>query len=1417
MGKQWQSRIFHPPQTDDGRNRDIFPIPRLELDFVLRKRVSRSVARRVQRRGHFSLGVNAAIDSLNSMYFGKEVHDPGTVADFGLLPTSQRNCLKDIVQKVKYLGKPPSCMSSSGALEALRAAACGYSEPQAGVGDVVPMVLEELSLPTQGVAGVDLAASLEEPLKSQVVGFEDWMIQDADAWGGISKHVDELKPYNDPSLNCRDKYLCFLRRLQLSNVLGLSQCVRGRVGSFCVAKKSKVVDGNVIRRQRLVLDCRQVNTMFREPPHTSLGSLAALCELEIPPDKNLFISGGDIKDCFYACTMPPGLEEFFGLMDDLTPREAALVFGGCESYYASLSRRTPVINVLPMGFSWSFYIVQQLHQQSVLRSLSIGVNDLVLDGQPAPSLAGSSGDPVVSMPYCDNVHTISCCKDRCGEGKESIVNDLKELGFEIHEEEGPSELFLTLGGEVDGVTGVVRPTRQRIWNVIYAFKYLVAHVVSRELVQRLLGHAMVICTINRCGMSVFRKMYDFVHSLSEPRLLNKSELKEVRMFIGLVPLLSGDMRKQWSPQVTATDASPEGFGIVVRDLDVTSVKQIGQWQERWRFKRLPVEEWCPRRRALGQNVFSDVSTAGFVSDVVQQSEQYISNNDFPEVPHNILQPDEWSTVCMGKWKHIDEAITIKEGRALVLALRRLARAQWSRGYKHLIFLDNLALTFSVAKGRASNHTLLRINQKISALCLAGGFAVRVRWIPSELNNADGPSRGQIKPGPFAACAGEENGADEVVEVAHSCGQKCEKHSEVSPRFQSPQGRNRSSGGEERGPWEQKNFAAAGEANQSFSEVSSNSWEAAERGGGTRWQESSAGNDDNSGEEKCFEGSRVAIHSIPGDVQEFLYGARSPLAPFGRSRHRHLHGRHDGLDVSSRQVKQRRRKGPCCRGVRFYTPQRKDAKESQGIAGLEEGDASRKPSSGAYADGLWVGNGTGVIGREGNGAESFDRFRLLPSSWRRSFTTSAEHHPASGSCWPAVSNFLSGGEGVRARCSGQSGHLRHVNSSGLERQTVAGRDAFSVSNEAAKEGQSSFQFLSGSVPQEVSSCCQENGGGTSTPLSASSRRRIGGFEFPVTGLCRSEAKRSLGHRQKCPSVHKSGACATAAEPVITRNAGVLSLVSPEHGKGHDRADDSKKDLRWPLTTNVFTCGSLPKRFALELFAGTARISQCLCDLGIPTFPVDICLFAEHDLLNPKLEYKILHWVATGRLICIWLGMPCTSFSRARKHDGIGPPPLRDDWNVWGIANIPRHDRVKVHVGNQLFYFTLRILRACDRHHTPFVLENPRSSLVWELPPLKNFIVQSDAILVYLDFCQFGEQWRKPTTLLCKYFNPSALSRTCTPSHGRCSRSHHAHIPLAGVDASGVFWTLRAQPYPWLLARCFAETFLESLHLGTKPQG
>ena len=55
----------------------------------------------------------------------------------------------------------------------------------------------------------------------------------------------------------------------------------------------------------------------------------------------------------------------------------------------------------------------------------------------------------------------------------------------------------------DGDSGRVGMTSRRAWDLIYAFEYVAEHVVSREVVQKLLGHAMFFSTINRGGMSVF--------------------------------------------------------------------------------------------------------------------------------------------------------------------------------------------------------------------------------------------------------------------------------------------------------------------------------------------------------------------------------------------------------------------------------------------------------------------------------------------------------------------------------------------------------------------------------------------------------------------------------------------------------------------------------------------------------------------------------------------------------------------------------------------------------------------------------------------------------------------------------------------------------------------------------------------------
>jgi len=158
--------------------------------------------------------------------------------------------------------------------------------------------------------------------------FDRVMLQDASGWAQVCDDASRVKPYMDPILRRRDVFLSLLRRLYRAGVLSFTRKSKGRIGAFAVGKKPKYVRGKVIKKQRLVLDCRQVNLQFRAPPLTELGSLAALGEAELPEGHSLFIAGADIKDCFYACSMPRDLWDFFCLEQDVTVDEARWICDG---------------------------------------------------------------------------------------------------------------------------------------------------------------------------------------------------------------------------------------------------------------------------------------------------------------------------------------------------------------------------------------------------------------------------------------------------------------------------------------------------------------------------------------------------------------------------------------------------------------------------------------------------------------------------------------------------------------------------------------------------------------------------------------------------------------------------------------------------------------------------------------------------------------------------------------------------------------------------------------------------------------------------------------------------------------------------------------------------------------------------------
>ena len=1220
----------------------------------MKRGVCRAVARRVHVRAATAARANRVIAALNSIFSGRRIGlDVSCVRCLEDLPQNQQEAIRGILRAVRQLDKPPMHVTGLEALKALRAASATYEDVGTGVGDVVSLDLGSLSLPDECGDGVSLQDAVEGSLRDVVLDFENTMLQDADIWTNISRNIEAIRPYDDPSLRSRPIFLDFIGELYKRGLLRLTTTGRGRVGAFAVSKKPKFINGVLQPRQRLVLDCRFVNNLFRPAPHTNLGSLTALAEMQIPAEKQLFLAGCDIRDCFYAVQVEDKLSDYFCLMQDVTGDELYRISNGLLGESGGSGFYSPAISVLPMGFSWSFFLVQAIHESSVCRALSLSRDSLILDGHPAPELREGA---LLAMPYCDNAHVISLDESSCNVGIDRAKSDLQDLGFSVHEDEAASSLFKTLGGVVDGCTGEVRTTAARMWNLIFAFDHIATHKVDPDTVQRLLGHAMVVCTINRCGMCVFRHLYDFVQKGGHARFLNKQEQGECYNFSGLLPMLVASMRRSWSDVVVITDASPDGYGICERQLDTQTVADIGRWQERWRYKRLPPEDWAPRRRALGVDVFGSFDSVLGVNPMEQQDWDWVEDKNFPEVPRTVLHPQFWKTKKMGKWGNTAEHITIKEGRALVIAVRRLTRASKNRGKRHLFLCDNLGLVLAVNKGRAHNVAILRITQQISSLCVAGGFTIRLRWVPSELNLADGPSRGQVCPGAYRKPASGELAEADCPSVEYASHQEPDEETESLFEQQFHRASSREEGDE---------AAIQGSAAEGCKANTAAEQEVAAaaphpRGGWSR----------STGSTKQTHTPRGAKHLVRGaapvpgpfeSLQEFLPCSRFRMAPVQMRRGA---CRLPGSRVFGRKVVNRRRETGGSHRVQFDQMERSSSEEQESFEGLEEREAPRIKAAAASTGVLRHGNGALGSEQKARGVEVVARPRHIPSSWRVHRLEGARHSDPSEGSRQAVPVLCRDRKKLSGWACRQGRGLRQHSSLEQSREAVH-RSATSSTSEAAEI------YGGPGVPVHLSQvqgclhserCSPGDSGTASIPNSAwrGCRRFERRRKRPRSG----QSQRSVDDGHKRAKIHQNRKDPTDDEQIISRTSGVLSLVAAEHGQSYARfgiAKNALNDLGWPDITAVKTSES----FGLEIFAGTARITTCMLRQGLLTFPIDICIDPTHDILDVHLQHNILHWILGGKVRFCWLGIPCTSFTRARKNDGLGPGPIRSDEYVAGL--------------------------------------------------------------------------------------------------------------------------------------------------------
>ena len=90
--------------------------------------------------------------------------------------------------------------------------------------------------------------------------------------------------------------------------------------------------------------------------------------------------------------------------------------------------------------------------------------------------------------------------------------------------------------------------------------------------------------------------------------------------------------------------------------------------------------------------------------------------------------------------HYHEPIHMKEARAMNWCVRRMTKSCNSHSSRRLLLCDNMSVVLAFERRRAHNFSLLKQVRLFSALAMASNIALSIRWIMSELNPSDPPSR-----------------------------------------------------------------------------------------------------------------------------------------------------------------------------------------------------------------------------------------------------------------------------------------------------------------------------------------------------------------------------------------------------------------------------------------------------------------------------------------------------------------------------------------------------------------------------------------------------------------------------------------------------------------------------------------------------
>ncbi|CAK0903143.1 unnamed protein product, partial [Prorocentrum cordatum] len=246
------------------------------------------------------------------------------------------------------------------------------------------------------------------------------------------------------------------------------------------------------------------------------------------------------------------------------------------------TRVTPMVTVLPMGFSWALRFCQSA-ARAVLAASGHERAMTALDGQPGVVVTDPASVGVGA--YVDNILALGADKSAVDRVMGQLVAAFRARGLPAHEIEPAAQDAEFLGLSLKhGRFRRIKP--RNIWRLRAAISGLLRRGwCSGHMVRAVLGHVTWSSMIRREALAVLHSADSFEAAHGERQgIIWASAAKELVTIRDLLPLLSCDLASGWHRAMTAGDASPFGLGVMRRRAPRAACAAMGRCSERWRFK-----------------------------------------------------------------------------------------------------------------------------------------------------------------------------------------------------------------------------------------------------------------------------------------------------------------------------------------------------------------------------------------------------------------------------------------------------------------------------------------------------------------------------------------------------------------------------------------------------------------------------------------------------------------------------------------------------------------------------------------------------------------------------------------------------------------------------------------------------------------